>query len=210
MATPDARSRILSAAEKLIAERGMDVPLRDIAMAAEQRNNSAVQYHFGSRDGLIAAVVESRMPALERRRLELLAEYEAAGQPDDVRALVDTLFTPMAELSLRGEATHYARFLEAVRTHPAVAGRERLETFDMPAVRIIMTRLQRRLDEYPERLVTRRLMAMATTMFALLADLERDVRARRVKARDLSAMEEETVDMLVGLLTAPVAGRVNA
>uniref|UniRef100_UPI0035C6F61D TetR family transcriptional regulator n=5 Tax=Nocardia seriolae TaxID=37332 RepID=UPI0035C6F61D len=53
MAVTDARERIILAAEQLIAERGPAVPLRDIAAAAGQRNNSAIQYHFGSRDGLV-------------------------------------------------------------------------------------------------------------------------------------------------------------
>lgn len=192
----DARGQILHTAERLIAERGPDVSLREIAAAAHQRNNSAVHYHFGSRDALIEAVIEARMTVLEARRLELLAEYEAAGR-SDVRALVELLVLPLADLRAEG-VTHYCRFLEAVRSHPAVAGRERLADTGMPAVRIIVGRLDRALD-LPPPTRRQRLAAMATVLFALLADLER----AEPTVPDAAARVGGIVDMLVGLLTAP-------
>lgn len=193
----DARGQILHTAERLIAERGPDVSLREIAAAAQQRNNSAVHYHFGSRDALIEAVIEARMTVLEARRLELLAAYEAAGRgAGDVRALVELLVLPLADLRTEG-VTHYCRFLEAVRSHPAVAGRERLADSGMPAVRIIVGRLDRALD-LPPQTRRQRLAAMATVLFALLADLER----AEPTAPDAAAQVSGIVDMLVGLLTA--------
>ena len=55
------RERILSAAEALFAERGFDtVSLRDITGAADA-NVAAVNYHFGSKDKLIDAVIEHRV-----------------------------------------------------------------------------------------------------------------------------------------------------
>ena len=52
----DSKTAILTAAERMIAERGVDVPLREIGAAADQRNNSAVQYHFKTRAGLVEAI----------------------------------------------------------------------------------------------------------------------------------------------------------
>lgn len=46
MPSAASRTALLDAGERLIAERGVDVPLRDIAAAAGQRNNSAVHYYF--------------------------------------------------------------------------------------------------------------------------------------------------------------------
>lgn len=196
VARTDARTHILAAAERLIAERGASVPLRDIAVAAEQRNSSAVQYHFGSRDGLIEAVIDERMAGLEARRLELLAEREAASGADDLAGLVDLLVTPLLELSQRGEATHYARFLEAVRSHAAVAEKGRLSGADRAAVRIVVSRLDRLLSDLPAAARRYRLAAMTTAMFALLADYERAVEAAE------NPRDPEIVQMLVGLLTA--------
>lgn len=209
-----ARDRIRLAAERLIAQRGIDVPQRDITVEAGQRNNSAIQYHFGSRDGLIEAIIENRMAALEARRMELLAERETAGLDDDVRSLVELLVAPMLETPYRQGATHYARFLEQVRTHPAVVAGAAAAR---PAVRIIMSRLERALDELPRPVRQARLEALATGMFSFLADHERAVESGRVDpaAHDLAAAN--IVDMLVAIVTAPpsaaaveAAGRTSA
>jgi AcrR family transcriptional regulator len=189
----DAREQLIVAAERLIAERGIDVALRDVARAAGQRNNSAVHYHFGSRDGLIEAVVRFRIGALEARRLELLAEHEDAGAPDDPATLVRLIVAPMLDVPYQQGATHYARFLEVVRNHPALTGRP---LDDQPTIRIILSRLGRCLDLSPA-LRRRRFSAMATVLFALLADVERADGVRRTDRHG-----DELVAMLVGLLTA--------
>lgn len=207
MAELTARERILRAAERLIAERGQLVPLRDIAAEAGQRNNSAVQYHFGSRDGLIDAVVERRMATLEVRRLELLAERAGADEPDGVHALLEVLVVPMFELSSRYGIGYYARFLEQIRTHPAVTDEANLEGTRRTSVRVIMHRLARELPELPAPLRIRRLRALPTVLFSLLADHERAVQDGRVAAGDTAAWTE-LIDMLAGVLTAPVSDRI--
>ena len=54
MAADHTRSAILSAAERLYAARGFaDVTMRDIVALADV-NLAAVNYHFGSKDELIA------------------------------------------------------------------------------------------------------------------------------------------------------------
>ena len=60
MASDQTRTAILAAAERLYAERGFgDVTLRDIVAAADV-NLAAVNYHFGSKDELIAELFVTR------------------------------------------------------------------------------------------------------------------------------------------------------
>ena len=205
-----AREQLLAAAERLIAERGIEVPIRDIAVAAGQRNHSAVNYHFGSRDGLIDAVIEQRMLALEARRMQLLAEHEVAGDDDDVRALVAVLVRPQLELVGQPGATHYARFLEAVRNHPVIMDRARLDGAGRAAVRIVALRLDRALAQFPPTQRRRRLEAMASAMFALLADFERGMQAGTVARAQRARVAEDIIDMLAGLVSAaPMPSRVR-
>lgn len=201
MAANGARDRILLAAERLIAERGPEVPLRDIAIAAGQRNNSAVQYYFGSRDGLIDAVVEHRMPALEARRLELLADHEAIGDAHDPRVLVELLARPMLEARHRFGATHVNRFLDQVRNHPAVHDGARLANESRRSVRLVLNRLDRALEAIPPRTRHRRIRWMSTALLSLLADHERAVEVGQVKATD-GGHVDDLLDALVGILTA--------
>ena len=60
------RTAILEAAERLYADRGFaDVTLRDIVAAAGV-NLAAVNYHFGSKDELIAELFVTRSLALNQ------------------------------------------------------------------------------------------------------------------------------------------------
>ena len=55
----DTRLALMRAAEQLFAQQGVDrVSLREIAIAAGQRNVSAATYHFGSKRELIEAILE--------------------------------------------------------------------------------------------------------------------------------------------------------
>jgi AcrR family transcriptional regulator len=87
------RTAILAAAERLYADRGFgDVTLRDIVATADV-NLAAVNYHFGSKDELIAELFVTRSLALNRERLRELrvAEEQGGGRadiPDILRALV--------------------------------------------------------------------------------------------------------------------------
>jgi len=92
----DTRSRLLEAAERLFAERGIDgVSLREINQAAGARNAIALQYHFKDRSGMLAAILAKHHPDVEARRHALLDEYEA-GNTRDVRLLAAALVRPMA------------------------------------------------------------------------------------------------------------------
>lgn len=97
------RARIVAAAELLFAERGIDaVSLVEVGEAAGQRNRSAVQYHFGDKDGLLEAIREKHAPAIEQRRSSMLDELEERGTPS-LRSLVEVLVLPIADKVRDGE-----------------------------------------------------------------------------------------------------------
>jgi AcrR family transcriptional regulator len=90
---------ILRTAERLIATHGIDgVSLRQIAVESGHRNPGAVQYHFGSKAGLLAAIMEYRLPGINRRRLQLLDRLRREGREGDVRRLVDVMVRPLLEM----------------------------------------------------------------------------------------------------------------
>ena len=66
------RKALMDAAESLIAENdSYAVPLREIVKRAGQKNESALQYHFGNLQGLVSAInerrwLETRAPAPRR------------------------------------------------------------------------------------------------------------------------------------------------
>ncbi len=91
------RDTILDAAEQLFARQGHDnTSMRQITSAASV-NLSAVNYHFGSKDGLVQSVFQRRLTALNQERLALLDELEddAQGQPLKPSLIVDAFFGPL-------------------------------------------------------------------------------------------------------------------
>src|SRR3546814_11435735 len=80
---PKGARALIVTAERLFGQHGLDgVSLRQIVVAAGQANTSAVHHHFGSREGLIQAVHDMRVPAMEKARPERLAEIDRAGRTD--------------------------------------------------------------------------------------------------------------------------------
>jgi AcrR family transcriptional regulator len=95
MASDHTRGAILSAAERLYADRGFgDVTLRDIVAAAGV-NLAAVNYHFGSKDELIAELFVTRSLATNRERLnELKLAEQAGGGRAEIGAILRALVGP--------------------------------------------------------------------------------------------------------------------
>src|ERR1700750_2870552 len=99
MASDQTRTAILAAAERLYADRGFgDVTLRDIVAEANV-NLAAVNYHFGSKDELIAELFVTRSLALNRERLR---ELRAAEDRGGGRAQVADILRALVGPSLRG------------------------------------------------------------------------------------------------------------
>lgn len=75
----DTPGKILDAAERLFAARGIDgVSVRAI-LAEAGINPALANYHFGGRDGLIQEILRVRLQPLDDERHRLLDEVEARG-----------------------------------------------------------------------------------------------------------------------------------
>lgn len=94
----DTRARILDAAEGLIAESGFrGLSLREVTKRAGA-NLAAVNYHFGSRDGLIHAVLDRVITPINAQRLRYLDEAEAAHDGAvPIEEIVSAMVRPLIE-----------------------------------------------------------------------------------------------------------------
>lgn len=103
--TGSAKQRLLEAAEILFAERGFDaVSVRDMTTAAKM-NVAAVNYHFGSRDGLVAAVMMRYVTPINEERLARLdaAERRWSGKTVPLEELLEALLRPLISQVRRSE-----------------------------------------------------------------------------------------------------------
>jgi AcrR family transcriptional regulator len=96
------RDLLLDAAARLFAERGIDnVSTAEIVRSANQRNVSAVRYHFGSRDEVLRAVLARHVPDIADRRRQLL-EGARSRPASDVRSAAEAVVRPLTEFAQRG------------------------------------------------------------------------------------------------------------
>lgn len=102
------RERILTAATPLFAEHGFDATgVRAIAAAAEV-NIAAVNYHFGSKDALIAAVGERHMRTVNDRRLAALAiVLEDSKNAPSVEAVIEAYIAPSIRFLTDGDPANF-------------------------------------------------------------------------------------------------------
>src|SRR3546814_5971082 len=111
------RVLLIEAAERLFATRGADgVTLAQIQRAAGQSNSSVIGYHFGSKDGLVQAILDHRQPVLEAQREQLLADLQPDGGELDVRGAVWLMVRPFAT-SIR-EGQMFVPFLARLSDDP--------------------------------------------------------------------------------------------
>jgi AcrR family transcriptional regulator len=200
----NAKDVMIEVAERMFAERGLDgVSMRDVASAAGQKNNSAVQYHFGGRDGLILEVFRRRMAIVNASREEFIARIDAEGRGGDVRALVEAVVVPLAEyVAGPGAGSHYAQFI--ARVSPSVDFEEPALAAISVSSREVSRRLMASLDHLPRRVAVARVDLMLNMAVSALAVFEQ----RRASGNPVvNATFDETVhhliDMSVGALAAP-------
>ena len=85
----------MDAAESLIAEHdSYAVPLREIVKRAGQKNESALQYHFGNLQGLVSAINERRWLEAREKRGEMLSALLQKRTPPTIRELCSLMVLP--------------------------------------------------------------------------------------------------------------------
>ena len=197
------RELLLETAEGLFAERGIHgVSLREIGLAAGQRNNGATQYHFGDKVGLVVAIFERRAAEVNARRLALLEQALSAGR-DGVRDLVEAFVVPLAEQVSQHHP--YVRFLRRLQTdgHRDLllsAGAEVSSAYEQIG-RLLR---ERHLKALPRDLFWNRWTLTVNTAISALADHQAGASLLPGgRQLPLDVYIAELVDALAGMLTAP-------
>ncbi|EGD55603.1 TetR/AcrR family transcriptional regulator [Gordonia neofelifaecis] len=219
MSQPSGRERILQVAERLVAERGpYGASAREVLRIAQQRNNSAITYHFGSWENLLFTIWDSHSSVVGKRRAEMLETLDPAAS-DGLQQLVRAYIHPFATEVGTGTPSYWARFnaqlLLSVQTdfqsaslwsqastlgddvqdpdEAAYRGTRSLQTvFDLMGAQL--THLE------PEARI-RRVAIAARFVTMNMAGWERDSESGH--APMLSDFEDELTELTVALLLAP-------
>jgi AcrR family transcriptional regulator len=199
----ETREKLVRAAEQLFARHGLDVPIREIHALAGQRNASAIQYHFGGRDELLAAIVERHAPSAEDMAL-VRADLES--RRDDPRRFIEAIVRRLCGYLTTDERRDYIRLsfhlMLSVSMRSVLA--EGSEHHSLAAVYAEADLLRALFPVLPERIVRER--AVAGMSFIALEVAERARLIDDGRAEILLDEEEfvaNLVDMATALLTAP-------
>jgi AcrR family transcriptional regulator len=193
---------LILAAERLFAERGIEgVALRHVNQAANQRNMSAAHYHFGSREGLVRAVLMYRWPDLDRRRGELL---DRPSDSKDIRFYLDAFIRPLTEeLRPREEGNHYLRYMQQYARDRG--GDYTYARQITPASVAIYDHIERLIGYIPAAVRTLRIGYLIHMIHAILATAEERLATRQVAHEDIGLIAGNLIDMCASALTAPLS-----
>ena len=143
------RERILSAAEQLFAERGIDgVSMRDIAAIA-MVPLALVSYHFGSKDALYRSIFTHRYePLTEERMARLNAVDLKRPGAATLRQIVAAFLEPILRLRKARGGRHFAVLLAREASDPNEGRRGILSRYLDPTGKAFIDALQRALPKH--------------------------------------------------------------
>jgi AcrR family transcriptional regulator len=199
----ETREKLLRAAEHLFARQGLDVPIREIHALAGQRNASAIQYHFGGKDELVAALIERHAPSPDAMAA-VRADLES--RRDDPRSVVEAIVRRLAGYLADADSRDYIRFSFHLMTRTSMRTvlAQGSDHHSMAAVYAETDLVRAMFPALPEPLVRER--AVAGMSFIALEVAERARLIDDGQAEVLLDEEEfiaNLVDMATAVLTAP-------
>jgi AcrR family transcriptional regulator len=208
VATADTKERILDAAEALFARQGFAATSLRNVIAEAGVNLAAIHYHFGSKEGLIRALLARRFAPLNAERLRLLADYErtTAARSPSVDALLEMFIRPALPLAgaKAGGLPLLGSLLGRLHSEPGSQLRELLREQFAEVSERYAAALGKALPHLPTEEVYCRFHFVIGAMASMLGDPER---LEFISHGTIDASEMETI---VAYLMTFLAAALNA
>ncbi|MFE5705195.1 TetR/AcrR family transcriptional regulator [Rhodococcus koreensis] len=197
------RELLMTSAERLFAWHGVEgVTLREIQIQSGQSNSSVIAYHFGSKAGLVRALIAFRYKTIDARRTELLEEARAANNISDPRTAVWLIVRPLVESIESGEM--FVPFLAKLNENPRSHGEYWPRQLEDTTVDVLNQIPLEVVADMPDRVRRGREVQLYNSVLHMLGDHAR--RQHHISEARLSSY----VDGWVGMLTAPVSATTSS
>jgi AcrR family transcriptional regulator len=200
---------LLDVAERLFAMNGLDkVSIREIIRASGQSNLSAAHYHFGSREALVAAVIDRRMRFINVLRDRRLDELEASGGDGSVYRVVMTMVGVLAEVvKTMPWGPDYVRLLAQALFSPQLHIREMIDPQALGSYRRFKGMLRHLLPDLPARVFNDRFAVLESeTAYSIARWIQSNGPVSASRTRSYNTMTRNTVDFLAAGMAAPIGG----
>ncbi len=191
----------MHAALEAFAAHGIDgASLAEITEAAGASNASAIQYHFGGKDGLIEAILDNYERITDTRRLELAAALSERGHPS-LRDEISTLVLPWAEMLGRPDSVAFLKLLGQLVGHPRFSIVERHRKALAAASGGLLAGLRRAEARDPQRWASRWILVTGL-LFHGFADYAAMTpsRKRQRNQPSLDAFVQELIDAITAVI----------
>jgi AcrR family transcriptional regulator len=170
----ETRTRILDAAEELFMQHGFEATSMRQLTAKAGANLAAVNYHFGSKDALIAAVFQRRLDAMNAARIAELErlEKEAGGRPLSPRQIIGAFIGVSLRMieDAKSGGRNFIRLLGRTYSDPQKEIRALIGQLYAPAMERFKAAFERALPQMPrEELIWRMHFMFGTLAYTLAA-----------------------------------------
>ncbi|TQK27166.1 TetR family transcriptional regulator [Arthrobacter sp. SLBN-53] len=201
------RIKLITVAETMFADRGIAaVSLNEIRLAAGQSNAAAVNYHFGSKNDLIKAILEYRLERIDRERGRLLDDALSARRPAELRGLLEALVLPQIDSINRGE--RHVELVAQLMFHGYAEPGGHAWILADPTMTEHGQRLNQilwqHLSKLPEVVAAARLRFVYTSCLNAVADHQRQ-RATAAGAPPTAVFASDLIDSLAAIIRAPAS-----
>jgi len=170
--------------------------MSDVIRDAGQANDSAVGYHFGSRQGLLKTIVAKHVSAMDARRA-------LPPQGASTRDLVDAIVRPTADLLATGDGRDFLRITEQLADSSGVGSGHTAEPLRGTVLGTQLEALTRRLaGRIGMELSRERVALMVTFLTGALGARARSVESGRRQRMSHERFVDHLADVLTGALTA--------
>lgn len=204
------RDLLKLAARRLFAHRGLDgVSVRDIVLAAGQRNSGSLHYYFGTKENLARELVADGAKLIDQRRNTQLDDIERAGGPRRLREIIEVLVWPSTELAGDGgEEDTYIRFITILQMSHRQLFLDALEGTWASGYERCLAHIRRLLKDIDPTIVNQRLVFMSLylrgAMSSREAALESGLQSHHFWSADVTM--QNLIDTMEGILR-PVPSR---
>jgi AcrR family transcriptional regulator len=209
MGERDTKTRLLDAAEELVATRGFASTSLRAVTAAAGVNLAAANYHFGSKEALVAAVFQRRIEPVNRERLERLTALEAehGDSPVPLPDILEAFLAPALDFLAGARGAETLLRLHA-RLHAEPGGRWFgifVELFREVAERYTAA-FRKTLPDLPQEELVWRFQFMIGVLVYTMSELQQieHVIGKRSKTRDPGEITRRLVVFLEAGFRAPV------
>ncbi|MFK8049774.1 MAG: TetR/AcrR family transcriptional regulator [Halioglobus sp.] len=201
------RESFIRAAQELYALRSIDaVSLNEITAAAGQKNRNALQYHFGSKDRLLQAIIDTHAGPVQELRSSYVEQAKQSNW-SAAEAAARVLVMPLADyIQSNKDGIHYVKILSQLAavnseiinpTNPS-----KISFVNVPALNTLLTEA---VSHLPKIEAQRRLFFVVSITFHSIADIFRadETGTEESIFHDRKAMFEQVVGVIEALISAP-------